>query len=219
MREKKNKHYVDLSDIKEDDLDMTASFTDLMSRSEKKEHERLKEEEKTRELKEILMPDDNKDKKKKRKKKKNLDLDSYDNLENVINEEINEVFTDNLSKTQKFIDFTREIQTSMLNNVDNNLDIDLVKKKKNGFASVMIIDFCIIISLIFYIYSILFTDIQNNQLYLLVGGGFILLMITLFCLSIISNRILYKIFSVLNYLTFAGYILFNLTLVLGIINL
>lgn len=57
MREKNSKHYVDLSDIKEDDLDKTASFTDLMSRSEKKERERIKEEEKTRELTEILMSD------------------------------------------------------------------------------------------------------------------------------------------------------------------
>lgn len=216
---KSNKRYIDLSDIKDDDLDKTASFTDLMSRSEKKERERLKEEEKTRELKELLMPDDNLEKKKKRKKRKDLEIESNNETNKNVAKEINEVNTDNLSKTQKFIDFTREIQASMLNNVDNNLDIDLVKKKKNGFASVMIIDFCIIVSLIFYIYSILFTDIQNNQLYLLVGGGFILLMITLFCLSIISNRILYKIFSVLNYLTFAGYILFNLTLVLGIINL
>lgn len=216
---KSNKRYIDLSDIKDDDLDKTASFTDLMSRSEKKERERLREEEKTRELKELLMPDDNLEKKKKRKKRKDLEIESNNETNENVAKEINEVNTDNLSKTQKFIDFTREIQASMLNNVDNNLDIDLVKKKKNGFASVMIIDFCIIVSLIFYIYSILFTDIQSNQLYLLVGGGFILLMITLFCLSIISNRILYKIFSVLNYLTFAGYILFNLTLVLGIINL
>lgn len=216
---KSNKRYIDLSDIKDEELDKTASFTDLMSRSEKKERERLKEEEKTRELKELLMPDDNLEKKKKRKKRKDLDIESNNETNENVAKEINEVNTDNLSKTQKFIDFTREIQTSMLNNVDNNLDIDLVKKKKNSFASVMIIDFCIIISLIFYIYSILFTDIQNNQLYLLVGGGFILLMITLFCLSIISNRILYKIFSIFNYLTFAGYILFNLTLVLGIINL
>lgn len=51
------KHYVDLSDIKENDLDNTASFTDLMSRSEKLEHKRKKEEEQTRELKEILIKD------------------------------------------------------------------------------------------------------------------------------------------------------------------
>lgn len=218
---KNNKHYIDLSDIKDDELDKTSSFIDLMSRSEKKERERLKEEEKTRELKELLMSDNNqkKEKKKKEKKKKELDITPNNKTDESIAKEINEVNTDNLSKTQRFIDFTREIQTSMLNNVDNNLDIKIDKKKKSGFASIMIIDFFIILSLIFYIYSILFTDIQSNQLYLLIGGGFILLMITLFCLSIISNRALYKIFSILNYLTFIGYILFNLTLVLGIIKL
>ena len=66
-------HYVDLSDIKDNDMDKTASFTDLMSRSEKLEHKRLKEEEKTRELKEILMNEDDKKKlmKEERKRKKN----------------------------------------------------------------------------------------------------------------------------------------------------
>ena len=47
----------------------------------------------------------------------------------------------------------------------------------------------------------------------------ILGMIMFFCISIISNRTISKIFSVLNYLVFIGYVLFNLILVLGIITL
>ena len=54
---KDKERYIDLSDIKDDELDKTASFTDLMSREEKKRRKRIKEEEKTRELKEILMND------------------------------------------------------------------------------------------------------------------------------------------------------------------
>ena len=221
LREKNNKHYVDLSDIKEDDLDKTASFTDLMSRSEKKKRERIKEEEKTRELKEILMNDDD-NKNKKQKKKKELDETLKINKEKIKEEQEikkeNEIKNlENLSKTQRFLDLTTEIKTSMLNNVDDNLD--LPSKKKFGIGNILIMDLFIILSLAYYIYSILFTDIQNNQLYLLIGGIFIISMITIFCISIISNRILYKIFSILNYLIFISYIAFNLILVLGIIKL
>ena len=223
MREKNNKHYVDLSDIKENDLDKTASFTDLMSRSEKKKLERIKKTEETRELKENLI----KDKIKQNKiKKENIDKKLHETLK-INKEEIkrekkikkeNEIKNlDNLSKTQRFLDLTTEIKTSMLNNVDDNLDIP--SKKKFGIGNILIMDLFIILSLAYYIYSILFTDIQNNQLYLLIGGIFILSMITIFCISIISNRILYKIFSILNYLIFISYIAFNLIIVLGIIKL
>ncbi len=66
---KKNKErYIDLSDIKDDDLDKTGSFTDLMSRSELKKHNRKKEEQ-TQELKEILNIDNDEKLDKKKKKK------------------------------------------------------------------------------------------------------------------------------------------------------
>lgn len=223
MREKNNKHYVDLSDIKEDDLDKTASFTDLMSRSEKKERERIKEEEKTRELTEILMIDAVKRKNNvKQKKKKELDETHKINKEKIKKEQSirkeNEIKNlENLTKTQRFLDLTTDIKTTMLNNVDDNLDMPI--KKKFGIGNILIMDLLIIISLTYYIYSILFTNIQSNQLYLLIGGIFILSMITIFCISIISNRLLYKIFSLLNYLIFIGYIAFNLIVVLGIIKL
>ena len=41
-----DKRIIDLSDIKKDDLDKTASFTDLMSRSERKARKRNSKEEK-----------------------------------------------------------------------------------------------------------------------------------------------------------------------------
>ncbi len=210
------KHYVDLSDIKENDLDNTASFTDLMSRSEKLEHKRKKEEEQTRELKEILMNED--DKKKEKKLQKKQAKGKNKNIKNDTKKEdnhTNDNDLENLNKTQKFLELTNEIKTSMLKNVDDNLE----SKKKRGIGNILVIDLLIVISLAYYIYSILFTNIQTNQLYLLIGGCFILGMIFLFCISLISNRTFYKIFSVLNYLVFLSYILFNLILVLGIIKL
>jgi len=83
---KDKERYIDLSDIKDDELDKTASFTDLMSREEKKKRKRIKEEEKTRELKEILMNDEDKKelKKKKKKKKKEINLKLQKNLEKML---------------------------------------------------------------------------------------------------------------------------------------
>jgi hypothetical protein len=229
MKKDKNR-YIDLSDIKEDEMDKTASFTDLMSREELKERKRIKEEEQTRELKEILMNDDDKKElrkelKKKEKREKRIAKEEK-RLESIATKEINDKIKDNtlvddedlkdLTKTQKLLDLTNEIKVSMLNNVDENINTE---KKKFGIGNIVISDLLIIISLAFYIYSILFTNYQNNQLYLLIGGLIILSMIMFFCISIISSKTLSKVFSVFIYLIFIGYILFNLILVLGIITL
>lgn len=228
---KDNNKYIDLSDIKDDELDKTGSFTDLMSRTEKKEHERMKEEEKTRELKEILMNDDDKKEikqanKRKLQKKKRIAKEEK-RLEKEAIKDINKELKDNtldedkdlinLGKTQKFLDLTNEIKLSMLNNVNDN--IKDTRQKKFGIGNIIITDILIIISLAYYIYSILFTNIQTSQLYLLIGGLIILCMIMFFCISIISNRTVSKLFSILNYLIFIGYVLFNLILVIGIITL
>lgn len=225
---KDNNKYIDLSDIKDDELDKTGSFTDLMSRTEKKEHERMKEEEKTRELKEILMNDDDKKEEKRRKKQKEklikkeekrLEKEALKNVSQEIKNNTLDKDNDlnNIGKTQKFLDLTNEIKLSMLNNVNDN--IKDTKPKKIGIGNIIITDILIIISLAYYIYSILFTNVQTSQLYLLIGGLIILCMIMFFCISIISNRTISKLFSILNYLIFIGYILFNLILVLGIITL
>lgn len=216
-------HYVDLSDIKDNDMDKTASFTDLMSRSEKLEHKRLKEEEKTRELKEILMNEDDKKKlmKEERKRKKNekknakevFKLEQKD--EKTINKNIDEINNNELSKTQRLMDMTNEIKLSMINNTSNNIN----NNKILGIGGIIVNDILIIISLVYYIYSILFTNIQNNQVYLLIGGIIILAMIIFFCISIIANKTLSKIFTILNYFIFICYIFFNLILVIGIIEL
>ena len=225
---KKNKErYIDLSDIKENDLDNTASFTDLMSREEIKKRKKIQEEEKTQELKEILMNDEDKKRLKKEKKKKEKKIAKEEKrLEKTAIKELNNKSEDNtllddedikdITKTQKFLDLTNEIKVSMLNNVDENIK---PKEKKLSIGNIVISDIIIIISLAFYIYSILFTNYQNNELYLLIGGLIILAMIMFFCISTISGRILSKIFSVLIYLLFIGYILFNLILVLGIITI
>lgn len=226
---KDKERYIDLSDIKDDELDKTASFTDLMSREEKKKRKRIKEEEKTRELKEILMNDeDKKELKKEKKKQERLEKKIQKEerrLEKEATKEISDKIKDNtlvddedlkdITKTQKFLDLTNEIKVSMLNNVDENIKVE----KKFGIGNIVISDLLIIISLAFYIYSIIFTNYQNNELYLLIGGLIILSMIMFFCISIISSKVISKVFSILIYLIFTSYVLFNLILVLGIITL
>ena len=121
MKKDKNR-YIDLSDIKEDEMDKTASFTDLMSREELKERKRIKEEEQTRELKEILMNDDDKKElrkelKKKEKREKRIAKEEK-RLESIATKEINDKIKDNtlvddedlkdLTKTQKLLDLTNE---------------------------------------------------------------------------------------------------------------
>lgn len=220
---KKNKErYIDLSDIKDDDLDKTGSFTDLMSRSELKKHNRKKEEQ-TQELKEILNIDNDEklDKKKKKKilkEEKKLEKKAIKEIKEEIENDTIEEDDDlkNLSKTQKLLDLTNEIKLSMLNNVDENIKDE---KKKFKIGNLIFMDILIIISLAYYIYSILFTNVQKNQLYILIGGVIILLMIMLFCISAVTGKKVSTFFSVINYLVFISFILFNLTLVLGIISI
>ena len=220
---KKNKErYIDLSDIKDDELDKTGSFTDLMSRSELKKHNRKKEEQ-TQELKEILNIDDDEklDKKKKKKilkEEKKLEKKAIKEIKEEIENNTIEEDDDlkNLSKTQKLLDLTNEIKLSMLNNVDENIKSE---KKKFKIGNLIFMDILIIISLAYYIYSILFTNVQKNQLYILIGGVIILLMIMLFCISAVTGKKVSTFFSVINYLVFISFILFNLTLVLGIISI
>ena len=203
---KKNKErYIDLSDIKDDDLDKTGSFTDLMSRSELKKHNRKKEEQ-TQELKEILNIDDDEklDKKKKKKilkEEKKLEKKAIKEIKEEIENDTIEEDDDlkNLSKTQKLLDLTNEIKLSMLNNVDENIKDE---KKKFKIGNLIFMDILIIISLAYYIYSILFTNVQKNQLYILIGGVIILLMIMLFCISAVTGKKVSTFFSVINYLVF-----------------
>ena len=216
---KSKERYIDLSDIKDDDLDKTGSFTDLMSRSELKRRERKKEE--TQELKEILNIDDEVDKKKKKKilkEEKKLEKKALKEIKEEIENNTIEEDEDlkNLSKTQKLLDLTNEIKLSMLNNVDENIKEE---KKKFRIGNLIFMDLLIIISLAYYIYSILFTNVQQNQLYILIGGIIILVMIMLFCISAVTSKNVSTFFSIINYLVFIAFILFNLTLVLGIISI
>ena len=120
-----------------------------------------------------------------------------------------------LTKTQKFMNFTSDIKTSVLDNIEDNIN-STKEKTKYGIGNILVNGILIIASLTFFIYSILFTTIQTNQLYLLIGGLIILSMIAIFCISIVCGKILYRVLSIFNYLVFIGYVIFNLLIVIGI---
>ena len=191
----------DLSYLKDDDLDSTASFVDLMTRSERIKREKQKQN-RNKELKEILFEDEPTDKKTKKDKKRQQQL----------NEIAKSAILEPLSNTTKFKEFTDDVKESIYDNVEDN--INQTTKVKYGIGNILVNGIFIIASLIFYIYSILFTNIQSDETYLLIGGLIILTMISFFCISIVCGKILYYVLSILNYLIFIGYIIFNLLLVI-----
>ena len=124
------KRRIDLSDIKENDIDKTSSFTDLMTRKER----RLKEK------------DDIEDMIKERKKSTadlTLELDEARKQYNKINEEEKE---DNLGKTQ-ILELTRQMKFNFEESKKEN-----VKKKKHGISVLNVIGEVNLLCIGYYIY-------------------------------------------------------------------
>lgn len=207
-----DKRIIDLSDIKSDELDKTASFTDLMSRSERKARKRLKEEESI---------DNNID-----KVDDNIDALSLIEDEVIENEDLNneEVSLDNNELNIDEID----------NNIDNNVDeqkdeyqvifdedkdnILDIKDDRHGISNNIIVGIMIILSIIYLIYSIIFTNQLNNQRYMIIDASILVGMIFIFGISIICRKKGYIFFSVLNYLLLICYLVFNIMLNTGYIK-
>ena len=193
---------IDVSLLKEDDLDSTASFVDLMSRSERKQKDKEKRK-KEEELRKILFDED-----KKKVKNTKKDLKRKEDLNKIARSGI-EKPKFNLENTNKF----HEMTEAVLDNVEDNINKE---SNKYGIGNIIVSGILIIMSLGYFIYSILFTNIQVEQTNLMIDGGILLAMIMFFCISIICGKTLYKILSVFNYLIFIGYILFNIIVILKI---
>ena len=190
---------IDVSVLKDNDLDNTASFIDLMSRSQRRNRE-IEKKQKQEELKNILFKEDSKKVKNEKK-----DLKRKEALNKIARSGV-EYQKFNLENTTRFDD----IKESVLENVEDNINKE---SNKYGIGNILVTGILIILSLGYFIYSILFTNIQVEDTNLLIDGGIILGMIMVFCISIVCGKILYKVLSVLNYLLFIGYIIFNILLV------
>ena len=156
MNNKERKDFI--NSIKENDLDKTASFSDLMSRSERKQYEKAKKE------LEEMNANPSKKKNKKKKEKEIVEVKTKSKKEkkkdNKLKEEIKK------EETIKELEKTREYKTLVKKNDS--------KDKKNGFHSFM--SFIVLLSSIGYlIYTVLFGKDFINQYELIINASIIFL--------------------------------------------
>ena len=194
-----NKRTIDLSDIKENDLDKTSSFTDLMSRSEKKQRQLEKEQEKK-----LNNADDIIDMiKEKKKNEKDLIVESKSKNKNVdqhINDDEKEK---NLGKTQ-ILELTRQMKFNI-----EEVKLENNKKKKKGISVLNIIGEINLLCIGYYIYLLIFTNYQEDQRSYLLSGLLIVLLVLMFGLSVITNKKISKFFNILNIIIILSFLILN----------
>ena len=185
---------LDLSDIKNDDLEKTSSFVDLMSRKERKNHRLEKDE-----FEEMV--------EERKRSTKDLTRDLEKVKDEVKNEEKkykkNEI-DDEINKTQ-ILDLTRQMKFNFEEQrKDNN------SKKKKGISPLNVIGEVNLLCIGYYIYLLAFTNYQDNKDTYIITGGMIVLLVLLFGLSVVTPKKISKIFKTLNILTIFGFIAFNI---------
>ena len=202
-----SKKRIDLSDIKEFDLDKTSSFTDLMSRSERRNRLRQKElngeieftETNNKDIEEMI------DERKKSTKDLTIQLEKakqeYKSIEK--NED------DELSKTQ-ILELTRQMKFNLKDNIK--------EERKKGYNYITFIGIFILIALAYFIYSLLFTNYLDNEIFLLINCGIILLMFLLFGITLLTTKRNNKFLAILNFLILLGYIAFNVLYFFNILD-
>lgn len=178
---------IDLSGIKDNDLDKTSSFTDLMTRKERKS--RLKDdfeemiEEKRRNTNDLT--------KELEKAKKQYE----DNTEEDKEEKI--------GRTQ-ILELTRQMKFNFEENKKENEE-----KKKKGISTLNIVGEVNLLCIGYYIYLLVFTNYQDSEKNYLITGSIIVLLVLLFGLSVITNKKVSKFFNILNILAIISFIAFN----------
>lgn len=185
---------IDLSDIKENDLDKTSSFTDLMSRSERRSRKREKEIEYTNsdnDIEEMIQE------KKKSTAELTKELNEAKKQYNKMNND------EELGKTQ-ILDLTRQMKFNFEEQREEN-----IKRSKKGISPLNVIGEVNLLCIGYYIYLLAFTSFQDNRNNYLINGGIIVLLVLLFGLSTVTPKKLRKVFSILNIIALFGFISFN----------
>lgn len=181
---------IDLSDIKDKDLDKTSSFTDLMSRSERKS--RAKEKLENNDIIDMV----------EEKKKSTRDLTiELEKAKEKYKKDIGENNEENLSKTQS-LELTRQMKFNFEETKKENAT-------KKGISIFNIIGEINLLCIGYYIYLLVFTNYQDKRSNYLLSGSIVVLLVLLFGLSIITNKKASKLFSVLNILAIIGFIILN----------
>ena len=181
---------IDLSDIKDKDLDKTSSFTDLMSRSERKN--RIKEKLENNDIIDMV----------EEKKKSTRDLTiELEKAKEKYKKDIGENNEESLSKTQS-LELTRQMKFNFEETKKENA-------AKKGISIFNIIGEINLLCIGYYIYLLVFTNYQDKRSNYLLSGSIVVLLVLLFGLSIITNKKASKLFSVLNILAIIGFIILN----------
>lgn len=188
MNDKERKEFI--SSIKEDDLDKTATFSDLMSRAERKQHELDKKKE------EELETIEKSNKTKKKEKKKNKKEEPVE-TKNTVND----------------LEQTRELKTIVRQKKEKQKE-----KPKNFFKSI-ITTTLLLISIGYFLYTLLFCDTLINQLYLIINSFIIMLLAITDVFGITKNNIKSKKWFITNALIIIVLVLFNLLVNLNILKL
>jgi len=191
------KKKIDLSDIKENDLDKTSTFTDLMTRTERKNRKKEKMEENILETSNNDIEDMLEERK---KSTKDLTID-LEKAKKEYKREINK--EEELGKTQ-ILELTRQMKFNFEETKKENSE-----NKKNGVTLLNTIGIANLLCIGYYIYLLTFTNYQDSESNYLITGGLIILLVFLFGLSVVTNKGASKFFKILNILAILGFIAFN----------
>lgn len=194
---------IDLSDIKEKSLEETTTFTDLMSRREKRKR---KKEEMLDDIEDMIKEkrrntqDLTKEIKEVKKTKKDKFEEKKDNIKEAKKEDIEE----KLNNTQ-ILDLTRKMKFNFDDVKDENSE-----NKKNGVTLLNLIGVINLICIGYYIYLLAFTSYQDNESNYMIAGGFIISLVFFFGLSLVCNKKLRKAFNIINILAIILFVAFNI---------
>ena len=194
---------IDLSDIKEKSLEETTTFTDLMSRHERKKRrseaslddieEMVKEKRRsTQDLTEEV---------KKIKEEKNINKEK---TKKVINELKNDDNEEKLNNTQ-ILELTKKMRFNFDDVKEENIE-----KKKNGISLLNTIGIINLICIGYYIYLLAFTSYQDNETNYMIAGGFVISLVFFFGLSLVCGKKLRKFFNIINILAILSFIGFSI---------
>ena len=205
--DKMSKNKIDLSDIKEKSLEETTTFTDLMSRREKRKR---KKEEVLDDFEDMVKEKrrNTADLTKEVEKVKEIKNEKTESKEDIVKEKKKQEKTsdieEKLNNTQ-ILELTRKMKFNFDDVKDENTE-----SKKNGVTLLNLIGIVNLICIGYYIYLLAFTSYQDNESNYMIAGGFIISLVFFFGLSLVCSKKLRKVFNIINILAIILFIAFNI---------